>query len=153
MTYAGNSGTTTCADGTYTYNSSFAICSDKPTRTGYSFTGWSDGTNTYQPGANYTMPAKNVTFTAQWQILSYTVTWVVDGDETEETVNHGAKVADAPDIDPNNLPCGQKFAGWTDKPITGTTDDAPDPLYKTAAEIPAIETAKTFYAVFADYEQ
>ena len=33
---------------------------------GMNFTGWSDGTNTYQASESYTMPAHNVTFTAQW---------------------------------------------------------------------------------------
>ena len=33
---------------------------------GMNFTGWSDGTNTYQASDSYTMPAHNVTFTAQW---------------------------------------------------------------------------------------
>ena len=33
---------------------------------GMNFTGWSDGTNTYQASNAYTMPAHNVTFTAQW---------------------------------------------------------------------------------------
>ena len=145
----GNELTGTYTSGTVEYGVTITKPAD-PTRTGYSFLGWHDGTDIVTPAT--TMPDHDLTYTAQWQILSYTVTWVVDGDETGETVNHGAKVADAPDINPNNLPCGQKFAGWTDKPITGTTDNVPDPLYKTAAEIPAIETAKTFYAVFADYE-
>ena len=151
VTYAGNSGTTTCAGGTYTYNSSFAICSDKPTRTGYSFTGWSDGTNTYQPGANYTMPAKNVTFTAQWQINTYKVKWNVDGSETEVDVNYNSKPTGAPTIDPNNLPCegADKFVGWTTGEYKG--DKAPTTLYPTADDIPAITGNTTFYAVFADY--
>ncbi|MDE5562954.1 MAG: InlB B-repeat-containing protein [Clostridiales bacterium] len=34
---------------------------------GATFTGWSDGNITYQAGAEYTMPSKAVTFTAQWQ--------------------------------------------------------------------------------------
>ena len=33
---------------------------------GMNFTGWSDGTHTYQASSFYTMPAHNVTFTAQW---------------------------------------------------------------------------------------
>ena len=37
-----------------------------PTREGFTFTGWSDGTSTYQPGQSFTMPAANVTLTAQW---------------------------------------------------------------------------------------
>ncbi|MBR1716173.1 MAG: InlB B-repeat-containing protein [Paludibacteraceae bacterium] len=35
-------------------------------RAGYTFGGWSDGSTTYAPGASYTMPAHNVTFTAVW---------------------------------------------------------------------------------------
>lgn len=151
VTYDSNSGITTCTGGTYTYNTSFTICSDNPTRTGYSFTGWSDGSNTYKPGANYTMHAKNVTFTAQWQILSYTVTWVVDGDETEVDVNYNSKPTGAPTIDPNSLPCdgADKFVGWTTGEYKG--DTAPGTLYPTANDIPAITEDKTFYAVFADY--
>ena len=38
-----------------------------PTKTGYTFTGWS-------PAIPVTMPAENVTVTAQWRINSYTVT-------------------------------------------------------------------------------
>ena len=33
---------------------------------GKAFAGWSDGANTYAAGSEYTMPASNVTFTAQW---------------------------------------------------------------------------------------
>ena len=151
VTYAANSGTTTCTGGTHTYTSSFTICSDEPTRTGYTFTGWSDGTNIYQPGDNYTMPAKNVTFTAQWQINTYKVKWNVDGSEKEEDVNYNSKPTGAPTIDPNNLPCkgADKFVGWTTGEYKG--DSAPTKLYPTADDIPAITEPTTFYAVFADY--
>jgi uncharacterized repeat protein (TIGR02543 family) len=37
-----------------------------PTKAGYTFTGWSDGTLPYADGATYTMGASNVTLTAQW---------------------------------------------------------------------------------------
>ena len=36
-----------------------------PTKDGFNF-GWSDGTTNFLPGDPYTMPAKNVTFTAEW---------------------------------------------------------------------------------------
>ena len=152
VTYAANSGTTTCTGGTHTYTSSFTICSDEPTRTGYTFTGWSDGTNIYQPGDNYTMPAKNVTFTAQWQINTYKVKWNVDGSEKEEDVNYNSKPTGAPTIDPTNLPCegADKFVGWTTGEYKG--DSAPTKLYPTADDIPAITEPTTFYAVFADYK-
>lgn len=42
----------------------------------YDFTGWSDGTNVYQPGDTYTMGDEPVIFTAQWkQYYRYTVDW------------------------------------------------------------------------------
>ena len=56
---------TTCAEGgTYTLPALGNLA-----RTGYKFTGWSDGSNTYAPGASYTMPSSAVTFTAQWQAV------------------------------------------------------------------------------------
>lgn len=36
-------------------------------REGYFFTGWNDGTQTYNAGWSYTMPAYDVIFTAQWE--------------------------------------------------------------------------------------
>jgi uncharacterized repeat protein (TIGR02543 family) len=35
-------------------------------RQGFTFTGWSDGTNVVQPGATYTVGSTNITLTAQW---------------------------------------------------------------------------------------
>ncbi len=37
------------------------------TRDGFTFVGWNDGEKTVQPDSEYTMPAKDVVFTAQWQ--------------------------------------------------------------------------------------
>lgn len=53
------------------------------TREGCTFLNWSDGTSTYAAGATYTMPAHNVTFTAQWQQNSTPVD-PGDGDEDED---------------------------------------------------------------------
>lgn len=121
-------------------------------KAGYSFAGWNDGTNTYNAGDTYTMPAKEVTLKALWTaLLQYTVTWSVAGKTTTEEVYSGDKVTKAPIIDENNLPCdgADKFVGWTTDEYQG--DSEPNPLYKTAAEIPAITDDITFYAVFADY--
>jgi uncharacterized repeat protein (TIGR02543 family) len=40
------------------------------TRSGYTFTGWSDGAATYHAGATYTVRSGGVTFTAQWKLAS-----------------------------------------------------------------------------------
>lgn len=151
VTYNGNNGTTSCAGGTYTYNSSFDICSDEPTRTGYTFTGWSDGTNTYQPGDSYTMPAENVTFTAQWTINTYTVTWKVDGvtKRTDTGVAYNTSKT-APTVSP--VPCGDVIAGWTDA-VDGNYEHGTSTLHSGATPSITITSDKTFYAVFADYKK
>ena len=49
-------------------------------KAGHTFAGWSDGTNTYEAGTTYTMPASNVTLTAQWREIAqtYTITYNVN---------------------------------------------------------------------------
>lgn len=96
--------------------------------------------------------SNDATVTASFKAKTYTVTWVVDKSTTTETVAHGLKVESAPTIDPNDLPCGDKFVGWTTSFYVHATD-APATLYPTAAEIPAIEGDITFYAVFANYKE
>ena len=73
----------------------------EPTREGYTFTGW---------GAEIpsTMPAENLEFTAQWSINSYTMTWIVDGVETEKTYEYGAAIEKI--ADPAKT--GYTFTGW-----------------------------------------
>lgn len=51
-------------------------------REDYLFTGWSDGEKIYQPGVSFTMPAQDVTFTAQWQ-QTYGITVTVQEPKPE----------------------------------------------------------------------
>lgn len=68
VTYETNGGTgTTPTQTALAQGATFTVASATGiTKDGYTFAGWSDGINTYQPGATYTMPASNVTLTAQW---------------------------------------------------------------------------------------
>ena len=70
VTYAGNDNTGGSVPDSQIYPSSETVTVPGNTgnlvKSGFTFAGWNDGTNTYQPGATYTMPANNVTFTAQW---------------------------------------------------------------------------------------
>ena len=52
------------------------------TRTNYQFTGWAYGGKTYQPGDSFTMPTRDVTFTAQWQ-QTYGITITVQEPKPE----------------------------------------------------------------------
>ena len=51
---------------TVTADTQITLPANPYTYYGMNFTGWSDGTHTYQASSFYTMPAHNVTFTAQW---------------------------------------------------------------------------------------
>ena len=74
------------------------------TRTGFTFKGWS-------PIVAATVPASNVTYTAQWMINRYTVTFDANGGTcgTEATtIDHGATVGDLPVPSQANA----AFLGW-----------------------------------------
>src|SRR5699024_5262259 len=89
-----------------TVNISFT---DIPTKTGYSFVGWSDGSVTYANGGatSFIMPANNVTLEAVWSADLQVVTWDYAGgvdsnnqtNKVENTVWHTGEViseSDAP---------------------------------------------------------
>jgi len=78
---------------------------------GYEFTGWlgSDG-ETYQAGDKITITG-DFTLTAQYEIKSYTVTWIVDGKETVETYQFGADVTAKADPSKD----GFTFLYWSDE--------------------------------------
>ena len=77
--------------GTYTAGQTFSVAA-APTRSNFKFIGWSDGTNTYQPAATYTVAAANVNLTAQWRQSSFAgtsnsdiarvLTWNIVGSES-----------------------------------------------------------------------
>ena len=97
-------------------------------RANYTFLGWSDGTNTYAAGDIYT-PTKNVTLTAQWEGLTYTITYDPNGGSVEGssqpitlTYRVGEKIT-LPKCDRENW----QFDGWYDGVTTygqGSTIDA-----------------------------
>ena len=117
-----------------------------PTRTGYTFTGWSPAE------IPATMPANNLEFIAQWAVI-HTVTWMVNGSQAEgdptTSVVNGQTITTlptAPDVDCN----GKVFVGWTTPEIVGETATIPDPLYTELGAFPAVTSNMTFYAVFAN---
>jgi uncharacterized repeat protein (TIGR02543 family) len=83
VTYNGNSGTTSCANGEHDKRNDYTVCSSAPTRDYYSFTGWlcsADG-GVYQ--ANETIDADDIdddfTLTAQWSPVPYSITYNLNG--------------------------------------------------------------------------
>ena len=77
VTYDANGGNTTCVDNKgYITGETVTICNQAPTKTGYTFDGWlrSDNGAKVKEGESFTMPANDVTLTAQWIIDQYKVT-------------------------------------------------------------------------------
>ena len=81
---------------------------------GYTFSGWN---------VPATMPAENITLDATLSINSYTVTWIVDGVETQETYNYGETPVFTGSTDKAQDGCTvYTFDGW-DKEIVAVNGD------------------------------
>ena len=77
------------------------ITLETPTRTGYSFTGWSSV-------LPETMPEYSLNISASWNKNSYTVTTVVNGERMDYTFEYGANIQ----IESPDAPDGQAFSKW-----------------------------------------
>ena len=111
------------------------VSSEKPTREGYTFSGWQAPEGVTVTGNKFTMPANNVTFTAQWTPNDVTITFDANGgawaadvanytmDADNKTASKTYKPSDKVEkiaTDPTNGT--KKFVGW------GITADATEPL-------------------------
>ena len=81
-----------------------------PTKTGYTFTGWT-------PEIPATMPAKNQTIKATWKINQYAVIFNIDGKENQTSLNYGA-VIPTPESPSKE---GYTFTGWEPEFKEGAT--------------------------------
>lgn len=93
-----------------------------PVRTGYTFVGWS-GSNGIIPQINVSIPkgsTGNKSYTANWKMNTYTVTFVdgLGNTLSTQTVNYGADAV--PPGNPGRL--GYYFAGWSGS-YTGVDSD------------------------------
>ena len=90
-------------------------------QTGYRFMGWYDGTDTYDAGAQYTMPAANVTLTAQWE-KEYKVIYDANGGST--TCAGGTYIEGEPAEVCTIIPTkeGHTFVDWTYSPNVTITN-------------------------------
>ena len=88
------------AEASYEEGKEVTLATNPYTAVGYAFTGWSDGSKTYAAGEKFTMPAKDVTLTAQWEIIksivgvwttSYTVVYD-EGEPYESSMTYGCEL-------------------------------------------------------------
>ena len=81
-----------------------------PTKTGYTFMGW-------EPEIPATMPAEDMTLTAQWRINQYTITFDTDGGSAVAPITQDYGTTITAPADPTRE--GYTFIGW-DKAIPAT---------------------------------
>ncbi|GBU24343.1 hypothetical protein R83H12_00971 [Fibrobacteria bacterium R8-3-H12] len=112
ISYTLNSGDVSTANPT-TYNIESSITLNNPTRTGYTFAGWT-GSNGSNPQTTVTISAGNTgnkSYIANWTAISYNITYELDGGTAANPTSYNTET---PTITLNNpTRTGYTFAGWT----------------------------------------
>lgn len=86
---------------------------EQPTREGYTFIGW-------EPAIPAAMPEGGLTVVAQWQVNSYNLTYLVDGEVYKTlSVDYGTPLT--PEEEPTKE--GYTFEGWSEIPETMPAND------------------------------
>ncbi|MBR6065339.1 MAG: InlB B-repeat-containing protein, partial [Paludibacteraceae bacterium] len=98
------------------------IAPNTPTKTGYDFAGWSNGTSVVIPVA--TMPAADTEYTATWTPVNYTITFDSNGGTEVASITQGYETSVTPPANPTRT--GYTFANWSPEvpstmPLDGTT--------------------------------
>ena len=123
------------------YGSTITLPAD-PTRAGYTFAGWDDGSgSSYKSGGSFTMPDNDVTLTAVWTVHQHSITFNENDGlplfDDESNVDYGSTYTFP--SDPTKKP-GYVFAGW---------DDGSGSRYKADDTFTMPDSNVTFIAVWS----
>lgn len=148
ITYKANGGSNEPEIQTKTYGKTLEITKSKPTRTGYTFQGWSltsNGTVAYTSGADYTANSK-ATLYAVWKANTYTIKFDANGGTGapgDQTKTYGVTLA-LSGVKPTRT--GYTFKGWA-------TSKSGSVAYASGADYKA-NAGVTLYAVWGrSYEK
>lgn len=144
ITYNANGGSGAPAAQTKYYGSTLTLSGTKPTRTGYSFLGWSTSATatsaSYAAGASYTANASDTLY-AVWKANTYTVAYNANGGSgapASQTKTYG-KTLTLSSVKPTRT--YYNFKGWS------TSSTATSAAYAAGASYTA-NAAMTLYAVW-----
>ncbi len=143
ITYNANGGSGAPGEQFKEYGKSLTLSSTKPTRSGYTFAGWSTSSTatsaTYQPGGSFTTNA-NTTLYAVWKNL-YTVSYNANGGSgapSSQTKTHGMTLT-LSSTKPTRS--GYTFLGWSTSSTATSATYQPGGSFTTNANT-------TLYAVW-----
>ena len=111
-----------------TISQSFSIAS-APSRSGYSFTGWNDGTLVYGPGASYLVGTSAITLTAQWSAISYSITYDTNLGTSTTPTQSNLNIAGSFEVAAAPTRVGYTFVKWNN----GAADFNPGATYTMGA--------------------
>lgn len=102
------------------------------------------------PGVSNGWRGEDVPPTPPTPTVKYGVSWSVCGTiQTTDSIAENAMISSLPAEPASCSAESPVFKGWTDTPISGTTDEEPAVLYRLAAQFPVVTEDVTYYAVFA----
>lgn len=144
VTFNANGGSNSPSSQTKWYGETLTLSSTKPTRTGYTFKGWSTSSSatsaTYSAGGSYTTNASDTLY-AVWQANTYTVTYNANGGSgapSSQTKTYGVTLV-LSSTKPTRT--NYNFKGWS------TSSTATNATYSAGGNYTA-NAAATLYAVW-----
>jgi len=100
------------------------------TKIGYTFLGWATGGTTYGPGASVQVGSANITFTAQWSAIDYTVSYDINGGTSAVPVSVIRNYLGTVTLVAAPTRPGYTFSHWSD----GANAFAPGDSYTMSAQ-------------------
>ena len=133
LSYNANGGSVSPTSKSVQYKSAVGTL-PTPTRTGYTFAGWNIS-------SSYVMPASNVTATASWNIIQYTISYNANGGNdapSAQTKNYGTNITLSSTVPTKS---GYTFLGWSTSSTATTATYSAGGTYSTNA-------SATLYAIW-----
>ena len=121
ITYDLNGGTASGNPTSYTVESA-TITLNQPTKTGYTFTGWSGTDLTGEDNLTVTIPAGSTgdrSYTAHWSLNTYSITYDLDGGTASGNPNFYTVESSTITLNPPTR-TGYTFIGWSGTDLSGS---------------------------------